>query len=222
VLRCASPCLEGNVCPPGFTCGRGWCIRGGGFFSGERCRGPTECRNNLCALFANQPSNNYCTKPCESDDDCGAGFSCRDELGAWHCVPAVRRMGEECVADTDCTTRRCAAELGRCTRACDPTSEPCPAGFRCEIVNAELLCIPSLNAFPGPTEGGSDASGRGGASGAPPVAGVGGTETAVGDSDGGCGCRAASHRSSGSPTALFVVLVALCLTSRRARQKTCC
>lgn len=233
ILRCATPCLEGNVCPSGFACRNAQCVRAGGLSTGERCLGPDDCASALCAVFS-EPWENYCTKPCSTSGECGNGFDCKQELGAQICVPAVERMGEPCVADSQCTSDQCHPTLGLCTRQCDPKSAPCPVGFACHVVDGELACVPGPGAFPpdggagsaGASGGGAGSGGVGGAAGSGgSVAGSGGgagtapAGSEAGESSSGCGCRTASTRSSGSVVALLALAFGIARRAGRRRGK---
>jgi hypothetical protein len=206
VRRCATLCLPGDVCPGGFSCRRGQCLRGGGLSSGERCLAPEDCASNLCALFPDKREN-YCAKPCSSEIDCSNGLECREELGARICVPVGRRMGESCTHDDECTTRRCIAALGVCSRQCNPSTIACPPGFLCEVVAGELACVQAPEVEPDAGSGG--AGGVAGAAGQPQAGADGGAAApGFGSSSGGCGCRATKGRGGSAPLALFSLLIA--------------
>jgi MYXO-CTERM domain-containing protein len=234
-LRCATACLEGNVCPSGFACRNGQCLRAGGLSTGERCLGPDDCASALCAVFA-EPWLNYCTKPCSTAGECGNGFDCKQELGAQICVPAVERMGESCIADSQCTSDNCHPTLGLCTRQCNPQTAPCPPGFLCHVVDGELACVPGAAAFPpdggagaaGAPDGsaGSAGTGSGGTGGnggsVDAGGGSGGAAGGAVDDDGGssgCGCRTARARSEGAIAAMFALGLGIALRVRRRRGK---
>lgn len=227
-LRCATACLEGNVCSSGFACRNGLCLRTGGMATGERCLAPEDCGSFLCALFP-EPWLNYCTRNCTSSADCGNGFDCKHELGAQICVPAVNRMGEACVADSQCTSDQCHPTLGICTRQCNPQTAPCPPGFLCHVVDGEMTCVPGPGAFPTPADAGppSDAGAAGtaaggGVAGAGASAGTAGTgaggaaaDSAGSGSGSGCGCRTADRRDGGAGLLLAAAALGLARLGRR-------
>ena len=239
IKRCAMPCFEEH-CPGGFQCRAGMCIRTGGFSNGDRCLDPNDCGSFLCALITGDPSRNFCTKPCATAAECGAGFDCLMQFGQMICVPDGLYLGEECVADSQCTSRDCDDDLGVCTRPCDPTTVGCPPGFTCEVRTGDLKCVPGPGAWPDPPEPGPEAGMGGagtagtGAGGAPGgQAGTGGSTTAgtsngsgastsgSGDSgdDSGCGCRVAGDARP-APTAVWAALAGLVLATRRRRRQS--
>jgi hypothetical protein len=210
-------------------------VRAGGLSTGERCLGPDDCSSALCAVFS-EPWENYCTKPCSTSGECGNGFDCKQELGAQICVPAVLRMGEPCVADSQCTSDQCHPTLGRCTRQCNPKTAPCPPGFACNVVDGELACVPGPGAFP-PDGGAGSAGTSGGAAGVAGSGGSGGGGTAgsaggsggsagssgagseAGESSSGCGCRTARTRAGGSVAALLALALGIARRAGRRRGK---
>lgn len=231
VLRCATPCLEGSACPSGFLCKQGVCTRGGGFALGERCMAANDCGSLLCAAF-NYPELNFCTKLCTGPASCSEGFECKDELGAKICVPLDFRMGEACIADSQCLSGRCHPVLSVCTRACDPQTAPCPPGFACHVVDGELSCEPAGTRSPGPDAGsggsgggmgGSGASAGSGGSGAmgTGASGGAGAKGTEGDADsGGCACRASGGSTSPQSQSWFVAvaIASIAMLRRRARR----
>lgn len=140
--RCLTPCqgdagmcLAGEVCAavPG-SCGG--CVPAaivsGTRGLGEPCTDDAEC---LEACF-HEEGDTYCTRACESDDQCGGGFHCRVvTAGApGQCVRGRREgVGTSCTTNEDCHDGGFCASRGEvswCTDFCNDAS-PCPEGFDC-------------------------------------------------------------------------------------------
>jgi MYXO-CTERM domain-containing protein len=201
-------------------CREGYCVRGGGFSNGERCAVAEDCGSFLCAAF-NYPELNYCTKLCPGGTGCPIGFACKNELGAEHCVPTDFRLGDECIADSQCLSGRCDEGLGVCIRKCDPKTTPCPPGFACHVYGGELACVPAAVAasvdggLPGVGGFSGGGGGPGGSSGASGSAQAGAAGGAQSDSS-GCGCRVAP---SPSRSLWLLTLPALLVLGRRQRRR---
>ncbi|MCC6215655.1 MAG: trypsin-like serine protease [Polyangiaceae bacterium] len=195
VGRCATTCFQGSICPDGFRCDAGRCVRGAPFALGERCTKPELCSSGLCATYP-EPHRNFCTRRCTNGSGCPDGFACASEFSTLVCVPAIGRLGEPCAADSQCTTDRCDPTLGACTRACSPTSAPCPAGFTCDVVGGALLCRAAPGAFP-PDAGAGGAGGAGGAVTDAGATDAGGFDAGAGGAGGaGAGGGPAGGRAS--------------------------
>ncbi|MDI7267400.1 MAG: FG-GAP-like repeat-containing protein, partial [Myxococcota bacterium] len=124
-------CTGDSDCSYGYLCRDGSCV----FVCrvNAECAAGYVCEGGSCVFVA--------PPECIVDSDCPAGMHsggtmvCLD--GA--CVeppPDLRRFGEPCTADAECTTRLCFD--GRCTQACSPfrPREGCPAGYYCD----EIAC----------------------------------------------------------------------------------
>jgi len=224
VKRCSTPCLEGGGCPSGFVCHDDLCVRGGGLPTGERCMGAEYCASGAC-LTLPDPRNNFCTKACDPTKGCGDGFDCTKISGYDLCVPTGVRLGESCIADSQCLSGHCDASLGYCTRRCDPRTAPCPPGFECNVTTGELWCVDATTWVPSGGTGGSggaqvggsggvsgSAAGGSGAGGASGGAGQGGSNDSASDS-GGCALRRGSRSSLD-----WSLLVGLALLAARRRR----
>ncbi len=144
--RCLTPCRGGEgICFAGEVCAAsggacGGCLPpemvSGARALGEPCADAADCGSGVC--FEDGPFR-YCSRACEDDAGCAAGFHCR----SGSCARGARSAtGERCVSDEDCVDGdRCAEDgsLRWCTHACT-TGTSCPEGFLC--VGNE--CVPDL------------------------------------------------------------------------------
>lgn len=221
VLRCSRACAEGGGCPLGFVCHAGRCMRGGGLGTGERCMGAEHCASGACLTFPDR-RDNFCTKGCDPSVGCAYGFECQKVAGQDLCAPTARRLGETCSTDDECISGHCNALLGACSRACSPSSAPCPPGFECKVVGLGLFCADATTWSP-PSGGNGGGAGSGGAEtggaapggGAPSGGGApgGGAKSQSSGSDSG-GCSASRD---GRPAGVLVALALLALAWQRRR-----
>ncbi len=107
---------------------------------------------------------------CSSDDACGAGRVCDDDLGpAGICAAGCRVRGgkDSCGAIGQCSVKN--GGIGVCTAVTACTATSCPTGFRCDLTLATPTCIrldePPPSPSPAADAGASDADA--GASSAP-------------------------------------------------------
>lgn len=109
------------------------------------------------------PPSGYCLGSCRTDDDCGAGYACRDELfryGTLSCGPNAfpqRPMLREvrfegaCLDDSECAARQ-ACSLGRPQMICVPG---CTTDRDCtELYNVQDPTLPWAKCTAGQCEGG--------------------------------------------------------------------
>lgn len=145
--RCLTPCQgDSGMCLAGEACAAnpgacGGCVdaeilaadRG----LGEGCETDEECRSGTCFQ---EDGLSYCTRACESDEECPDTFHCRDAV----CVAGPRGdIGDPCVGNGDCREGTFCAMQGEeawCTRLC--VDEECPAGFACVAAGGTEVCAP--------------------------------------------------------------------------------
>jgi len=81
--------------------------------------------------------------PCQNASSCLGGQTCSDGRCAW---PApTHELGESCVRDQDCLSRRCISDGSHrvCTQTCSETANTCPEDLRCTpTTGGESLCWP--------------------------------------------------------------------------------
>lgn len=212
VKRCAEPCREGG-CSKGFLCAEGKCVRGGGLPLGERCRTPDECRSGLCADLGGP--DDFCTKGCEADADCGDGFTCNDLGGGRYCQPALASLGRSCDGDAACLSGLCSPSLGTCSRKCDPTGAPCPAGFECVESDGDLYCRAAPGAFPAADAGAEDAGSEADAGDAEDGSPTSSQPLPGEDVTPGGGCTTSSRAPGRGEEVLAATAMMLALVARR-------
>ena len=109
---------------------------------GARCDGDGDCGGDLTCLgvddddafFAGGPGNGYCTRPCESDDDCPTPDS---QLPLGECVGsgADKHCAEACIiGDPEMEFLDSELDESKCHGRED---------VRCQTVNNEDICIPT-------------------------------------------------------------------------------
>ena len=156
--RCLQPC-EANTgaCLAGEVCANvhgscGACIDealvSGSHNLGEPCTDGTSCSTGMCFedLFPGRPAREYCTRGCESDEDCGDRFHCRTTSMGELCVAGDRGgLGDPCVENTDCIDGSFCAARGEqrwCADFCSD-SDPCQDGFVCVEASSDVfICAP--------------------------------------------------------------------------------
>ena len=131
---CTRLCDKLAPCPSGFFCDD--VPAGSALYDGEYCRvGPVgDACGGAGGCKAGPCRGGYCTRTCDAELPCPAGFVC----DASDNVCVLGPVGQACVADDECESRRCSAE-GTCTRLCDEHL-PCPKGFGCDADVA--MCAP--------------------------------------------------------------------------------
>ena len=146
--RCLEPCRgDAGMCLSGDVCAANPNVCGGCVAEdivrglrglGEPCGDGVECHSGQCLDEADQ---HYCTRACEDDAACGAGFHCRET----QCVRGNRAgVGGPCVRNGDCEDGAlCAARGGVrwCSRFCSD-EDPCPDGFDCVDAGGARVCAP--------------------------------------------------------------------------------
>ena len=148
--RCVDTCCEPDNCASGSTCRvstveahTSWVCgapNGGSAKDlGMTCTGNLDCKNDNCV----QPfsASRRCTPTCCSTSDCTAlgfannvcayGSAGNDQL-KWCFEPNAsgKALGATCTASTDCASRYCDSELGRCANVCCTTAD-CASNESC-------------------------------------------------------------------------------------------
>ncbi|HAA58240.1 MAG TPA: hypothetical protein DCE42_25980 [Myxococcales bacterium] len=110
--------------------------------------GKAQCEDDqYCYTRWPNDTQAFCTKYCNpyQEGDCPKDYSCESprEQDPYLCVPkGTGKVGDDCSARDvlDCETSICAQldprnreERPICTQSCSPTTENCPAGFRCRL-----------------------------------------------------------------------------------------
>jgi len=147
---CGARCGRGVACPEGSVCSRlprlgmncvpqeGFCSDGGGqgqLGIGDYCWGQAQCApGGTCLPFAGGAA--ACTPTCQVPQDCPAGTTCLEKLGA--CVARGNTaFGAACTSDLECQSLVCLvldADNAVCSDACDPANNNCPGGVECDAV----------------------------------------------------------------------------------------
>jgi hypothetical protein len=125
------------------TCdGTGLCQAGspGGGALGADCSVNTDCASLFCA-------EGSCSAPCipGGASTCADGFACQ-VLSTASCGSCQQtgQLGDPCNLETDCASRLCVELNGdrRCSVACDPMSDSCPAAYSCMVATGGAgVCI---------------------------------------------------------------------------------
>ncbi len=156
--RCLMPCEAGTAgCLVGEVCANtlgacGACVDAGIVSGdhnlGEPCASNDDCTSALCFedAFPGRPSRSYCSYACESDEDCGPRFHCREVGDGGVCVSGRRgNLGDPCASNDDCIDGSFCAARGAqrwCTATCSD-AEPCQDGFECtEASGGVFICAP--------------------------------------------------------------------------------
>jgi len=135
--RCVEPpetCVGNEDCPPGMFCEIDVCKEG--------CNNASDCPVDWgCREIS--AGVRRCQQSCEKKDDCPAGFLCEAKV----CVAEVV-LCAECERDADCGGLKDLCLEGPqgkfCAKDCSLKND-CPAGYRCETVQAEARqCVPAL------------------------------------------------------------------------------
>ena len=161
--RCLAPCEgDAGTCLAGEACATlpgacGGCVAAGIWGEmrgiGEPCSDATVCRSERC--FEDEGIS-YCSRDCDVDGDCPAGFHCR---GGDACVRGPRGdVGSLCVTNDDCAEGTLCAALGDvrwCTTFCMFDAD-CPDGFECLDAGGSSVCAPTLGLVGSECEGPSD------------------------------------------------------------------
>jgi len=121
---------------------------GGGV--GQYCATAYECScfGLQCALKEKGDPNAFCTRTCESDDDCPTGNVCGEYESMAVCVPG--ELCESCENSTQCglNAPSCVNDadgVGFCTKECNPGSPNCGPGNKCfrpNFNNPNFYCGP--------------------------------------------------------------------------------
>jgi len=114
---------------------------------GKPCVDTTDCLSGLCI---DTGAGSVCTTSCV--EDCPAGWACKGTslFGSdiqFICVPTYWKICQACTTDEDCKTDQgicvgVADDGKRCAVPC-PDSADCPAGYVCEDLASQPLCLPS-------------------------------------------------------------------------------
>lgn len=243
--QCSQACdwlRPGESCPSGFyceiqECGVGACKPGrlGGAGRGTVCESHEECSTGYCAATGGPTT---CQTACDPDglNTCPEDWTCT-RIGASSCglcACQLGRLGDPCTERGDCASGLC-ARREMCTRRCNDTSNPCPAGYDCLEAGDVSICWPNDGGF------GADCSDDDDCTDGRCVddhctrdcdtdcdcpdrhvcAEVDGDRicrrgSSGGDGDGGCNCAAAGTAPPG-PALLGALLVGLALRAARRR-----
>lgn len=161
--RCVDTCCEPGQCAPGSTCRISTVDGHASWACGApnaepakaltmACSGNVDCANDNCV----QPfsAGRRCTPTCCGASDCAAlgfinnvcayGSAGNDHL-KWCFEPNASGapLGATCAADTDCASRYCDSELGRCADVCCTTAD-CASGESCKpspVGTPYLRCV---------------------------------------------------------------------------------
>jgi hypothetical protein len=122
---------------------------------GEECTADTDCDSLECAQYGSM-----CTKTCNYDKECGAGFVCRAHDGrpGGSCAkPTGNPNGSSCNTAAECQSGDCLKPVGQsdaagfCSNHCE-TGDECPAGYKtCLSISdsgALKYCLPDAPASP--------------------------------------------------------------------------
>jgi hypothetical protein len=152
--RCEERCLADRDCPTGFRCAEGYC----GAISGFRglcapCSVDEECQHGVCMQA--EGGRRSCAPYCGREGDCPSGSVCVDLAGveapiclprSGRCPVGVGGAGKSCLGPSGCASGLCMLQEGdghgRCVDGCN--AGVCPEGGRCESVDDEPICLPSL------------------------------------------------------------------------------
>ena len=130
--------------------GRSWLF---GKSLGEYATDAADCRSGRILRPSDTifpESGGVCTDQCLTNADCNAATRCLE--GSCAPRPTVR-FGGSCSASWQCTDSFCLTidpglratnPMPRtiCSRRCDADSLPCPAGFTCDAVDQQSVCVP--------------------------------------------------------------------------------
>lgn len=129
--RTPDPDCAGNECEWGNDCKedcptRDWdCPLGS--FVGEDCARDGDCeQNGRCVAALDDDTFTYCTRPCETEEECPAGMTC--DTGAGECIyeiPSRGSQGFACTLNEECRSGICEDQI--CVNECDPSANDCPA-----------------------------------------------------------------------------------------------
>ncbi|WP_437751224.1 hypothetical protein [Sorangium sp. So ce1389] len=116
---------------------------------GEACARDEECASAVCAAIGG-----VCSKACQVDQECGAGYVCRaraDRPGSECSKPAGLALGAECMTAAQCQHGRCLHLAGQtdrpgfCSARCQ-SAKDCPASLSaCATVSDSdgmAMCLP--------------------------------------------------------------------------------
>ena len=151
---CALACA-GVSCPEGTDCtlvdDRPWCL--------PTCRDGADCREG----YVCNPQPQVCLPDCRQGWDCGDDYACTDEGLCEMDWPELAPIGEPCVADADCDTGWCLAEVedgtpsgwvdGTCSVPCG--AGVCPPATGCAVLDGQGFCLPACTPIGGPGPGGA-------------------------------------------------------------------
>jgi hypothetical protein len=139
---CTQVCGDAAPCPESFTCTAAGdtsvCVPSLGGLD-ARCASDEECLSGICTVDAGA---SYCSRACDGATPCPSGFVCGpSESDASVCVREERSLAQDCVDNSDCASRLCAASGSDsfCTQICS-NDAPCPGGFDCVSAGDVSVC----------------------------------------------------------------------------------
>ncbi len=130
---CTRTCTSDTGCPTGYTCqnaspsGKACLPPVGSADLCKFCTDGSQCSTGMCVT--NGPQN-WCTRTCMQDADCGAGYACIDGTGSKVCAP-TSSCNSQCTSNAQCAVGY-ACQNGSCTATGAP-------GDRCEL---SVFCQP--------------------------------------------------------------------------------
>ena len=145
ISYCSRSCADDEACGDGFHCRLGDCVRGPRQSIGGGCVDNADCGTGFCATSSDR---SWCSDFCTADTDCPGGFTCTmvsDTVSV--CAPGRGLVGEDCTANEDCISSRCAMGTPAgdiCTELCGP-ERSCAPGFQCTRIDGgriPSLCLP--------------------------------------------------------------------------------
>ena len=136
------PCSDSSLCERGLSCVSGNC-QGGTSKLGDPCTADSSCQDGVCA------QQGYCAVACEQSGDCNvANATCQQvDAGIGACITGQGSLGSTCKTADDCLGGECLADGNAtplCTRLCDASTSPCPAGWSCVTADNKNVCATIL------------------------------------------------------------------------------
>jgi hypothetical protein len=109
----------------------------------QSCRvGSADCRPGYACALPAGATGGVCVPRCQSDLDCGTGYSCRTCDGLCALLNSSNEVGDPCRVDTDCGFGQVCLTLGRnaamkmCTTPCGQGCGTCPGSSTCHPIDS--------------------------------------------------------------------------------------
>ncbi|MBX5480900.1 MAG: matrixin family metalloprotease [Myxococcaceae bacterium] len=125
---CTQTCTTSSTCPTGYTCqnalpsGKACLPPVGAVDLCKFCTAGSQCSTGQCVT--NGPQN-WCTRTCMTNADCGSGYSCVQGTTSSVCAPNNVCPAPQCTSNSDCAVGYVCSG-GMCTATGNP-------GDRCEV-----------------------------------------------------------------------------------------